>query len=104
VVETVSVAGPEPFATEFGLNEQEGAGVAEGAIVLQDRFTLPLKPLIEVMVNVEVDDPPAEIVAGESGVAPISKSYCARGDVQQYGQELAGVDSQGRSPTCCTSV
>jgi hypothetical protein len=99
VVETVSVAGPEPFATEFGLNEQEGAGVAERAIVLQDRFTLPLKPLIEVMVNVEVDDPPVEIVASESGVAPISKSYCARGDVQQYAQELAGLTARSSLPS-----
>ena len=76
VVETVSVVVPEPFPTELGLKEQVGAGVTEGAIVLQDRLTLPLKPFIEVMVIVDVDDPPAEIVAGESGVAPTPKS-CA---------------------------
>ena len=74
VVETESVAVPEPFATELGLNEQEGGGVIEGAIALQDRLTLPLNPPIEVIVMVEVDDPPAEIVAGESAVAPILKS------------------------------
>ena len=74
MVETVSVAVPEPFAKSSGLNKQEGAGVAEGG-ALQDRFTLPLKPFIEVTVIVEVDDPPAEIVAGESSVAPIPKSY-----------------------------
>ena len=76
VVETVSVAVPEPFARELGLNEQEGGGVAAGTIV-QNRFTLPLNPFIEVMVMVEVDDPPAKIVAGESGVAPIPKSCAA---------------------------
>jgi hypothetical protein len=75
VVETVSVAVPEPFTTELGLNEQEGDRVAEGAIALQDRLTLPLKPFIEVMVIVDRDDPPAEIVAGERGVAPIPKSW-----------------------------
>ena len=53
MVETVSVAVPEPFTTELGLNEQEGDGVAEGAIALQDRLTLPLKPFIEVMAIVE---------------------------------------------------
>ena len=45
--------------------------------MLQERLTLPLKPFIEVMVIAEVDDPPAEIVAGESGVAPILKSCIA---------------------------
>ena len=44
LVETVSVAVPEPLATEFGLNVQEGDGVAAGAIVLQDRLTLALNP------------------------------------------------------------
>ena len=77
VVESVRIAVPEPFATELGLNKQEGAGVTGGAIVLQERLTLPLKPFIEVMVIAEVDDPPAEIVAGESGVAPILKSCIA---------------------------
>jgi hypothetical protein len=77
VVETVSVAVPEPLATEFGLNVQEGDGVAEGAILLQDRLTLALNPFIGVMVIVDVDDPPAEIAAGESGVAPIPKSGAA---------------------------
>ena len=74
VVETVNVVLPEPFAMVPGLKEQEGGGVTPGAIV-QDRVTLPLNPFIEVMVMVDVDDPPAEIVAGESGVAPILKSW-----------------------------
>jgi hypothetical protein len=74
VVETVRVAVPEPFVTELGLNEQEGNGVTEGAIVLQDRFTIPLKPFIGMTVIVEVAEVPAETVAGERVEAAIVKS------------------------------
>ncbi|MGA8311465.1 MAG: hypothetical protein WB755_15650, partial [Terriglobales bacterium] len=74
VVETVSVAVPEPLATELGLNEQEGRGVTEGVIALQDRLTVPLKPFTGAIVIVEVADPPAGTVAGESDDAAIVKS------------------------------
>ena len=71
---TVKVDVPEPPATEAGLNEQVGGGVTTGAILLQVRLTLPLKPLAGAMVIVEVAAAPAEIVAGESAVAAIVKS------------------------------
>lgn len=73
-METVRVAVPEPPTTEPGLKEQAGRGVREGAIVLQEKVTLPLKPLLGAMLIVEVADPPAEIVAGESAEASIVKS------------------------------
>jgi hypothetical protein len=73
VVLTVSVEVPEPLATEVGLNEHLGAGVPP-PVMLQARLTVPLKPFIEVMVIVEVDDPPAETVAGETAEAAIPKS------------------------------
>jgi hypothetical protein len=74
VVLTVRVEVPEPFATEFGLNEQVGAGVALGAMPLQDRLTAPLKPFTGEMVIVEVAAPPAATVAGENAEAVIVKS------------------------------
>jgi hypothetical protein len=43
-------------------------------MLLQDRLTVPLKPFIGLMVIVEVADPPAETVAGESGEAATVKS------------------------------
>ena len=55
---TVSVEVPEPPATELGTNAHVGGGVTDGAIALQDRLTLPLKPFIGVMVIMDVDDPP----------------------------------------------
>jgi hypothetical protein len=74
MVLTVSVEVPEPFATELGLKEHAGARVTAGAMLLQDRLTVPLKRFIGVMVIVEVADPPAETVAGESGEAATVKS------------------------------
>jgi len=74
MVLTVSVEAPEPFATELGLKEHAGARVTAGVTLLQDRLTVPLKPFIGVMVIVEVADPPAETVAGESGEAATVKS------------------------------
>ena len=74
VVETVSVAVPEPLATELGSNEQEGRGVTEGAIALQDRLTVPLKPFIGAIVIVEAADPPAANETGQSVEAVIVKS------------------------------
>ena len=73
MVLTVSVEVPEPFATELGLSEHAGARVTAG-VMLQDRLTVPLKPFIGVMVIVEVADPPAETVAGDSGEAATVKS------------------------------
>ena len=70
---TVTVEGPEPFATELGLSEHVG-GRATTGVTLQDRFTVPLKPLTGAMVIVEVADPPAAIDAGESADAAIVKS------------------------------
>ena len=43
-------------------------------MLLQDRLAVPLKRFIGVMVIVEVADPPAETVAGESGEAATAKS------------------------------
>jgi hypothetical protein len=74
MVLTFSVEVPEPFATELGLNEHAGARVTAGVMLLQDRLTVALKPFIGVMVIVEVADPPAETVAGESGEAATVKS------------------------------
>lgn len=74
VVETVRIAVPEPFATEPGLNEQVGEGDTAGTMLVQDKLTVLLKPFIGLMEIVEVDDPPAEVVAGERGVAIKVKS------------------------------
>ena len=59
---------PEAFATELGLNEQEGDGVTEGAIVLHARVTVPVKPPVGATVIVDVADAPALTVAGVSAV------------------------------------
>src|ERR1700730_13235838 len=69
----VSVEVPEPLAIEAGTNAHAGVGVTEGAIV-QDRFTVRLKPLSGAMAIVATADPPAEIEVGESAVAAIVKS------------------------------
>lgn len=74
VVETVSVAVPEPLATELGLNEQVGRAVTEGVIALQDRLTVPLKAFTGAIVIVEAADPPAAIETGQSVEAVIVKS------------------------------
>ena len=68
-VETVSCDVPEP-ATDAGLNEQLAVlGSPEQASV-----TVPLNPPTAVIVTVEVAEPPAGSVAGESAVAVIWKS------------------------------
>ena len=59
---------PEAFATELGLNEQEGDGVTEGAIVLHARVTVPVKPPVGATVIVDVADAPALTVAGVGAV------------------------------------
>jgi hypothetical protein len=56
-----------------GLNEQVGAGVPPPVMLLQARLTVPEKPLVGVIVIVEVAEPPGETVAGESAVAVIVK-------------------------------
>ena len=65
---------PEPLAIEAGMNAHVGAGVTTGVMPLQDRFTVPLKPLSGAMVIVEVADPPAATEAGDSADAVIVKS------------------------------
>jgi hypothetical protein len=77
LVLTVSVEVPEAFATELGLNEHVGAGVPP-PLMLQARLTLPLKPFIGAMVLVEVADPPAETLAGDSAEVEILKSCVVR--------------------------
>ena len=72
-VPTVSVEVPEPLAIEFEAKAHVGAGVTTGAM-LQLRLTVPLKPLTGAIVMVEVADPPAATVAGESAEAATVKS------------------------------
>jgi hypothetical protein len=74
MVLTVSAEAPEPFANELGLNEHTGARATAGVMLLQDRLAVPLKRFMGVIVIVEVADPPAETVAGESGEAATAKS------------------------------
>jgi hypothetical protein len=69
VVVTVSCEVPEP-ATDEGLNEHVALLGNPG----QERVTVALNPFSGVMVMVEVALPPAEIVAGDSEGAEISKS------------------------------
>jgi len=66
---TVNVEVPLDIAP----NEQVGAGLPPPVMLLHDRLTLPLKPLVGVMVIVEVADPPAETVAGDSADAVMVK-------------------------------
>jgi len=61
---TVRVALPDPFATEVGAKVHVGAGLTTGVILLQDKFTVVLKPLSGATVMVEVADPPAATEAG----------------------------------------
>ena len=70
---TVSVEVPEPFATEPGLSEQV-VGRATTGVMPQDRVTVLLKPFTGAIIIVDVADPPAETVAGESVEAAIVKS------------------------------
>ena len=73
-VPSVSVEVPEPFAIELGTKLQVGAGVTTGAMLLQVRFSAPLKPLSGAMVTPEVEDPPAATEAGDSAEAVSVKS------------------------------
>ena len=73
VVLIVSVDAPELFATEVGTKAHVGAGVPP-PVTAQVRATVPLKPAVEPIVIVEVDDPPAATVAAESAPAVIVKS------------------------------
>jgi hypothetical protein len=73
VVLIVSVDVPELFATEVGPKAHVGAGVPP-PVTPQVRATVPLKPAVEPMVIVEVDDAPAATVAAESAPAVIVKS------------------------------
>jgi hypothetical protein len=73
VERTVSVEVPEPF-TEIGANAQVAGGVTAGTIALQDKLNVSLKPFSGVMLMVDVADPPAATVAGESAEAVIVKS------------------------------
>lgn len=70
MVLTVTTEVPEPFATELGLSAHVGGRETTG-VTAHDRFTVLLKPLSGAIVMVEVADPPAEIVAGESIVAAL---------------------------------
>jgi hypothetical protein len=76
VVLTVTTEVPEPFATELGLSEHVG-GRATTGVMPQDRFTVLLKPFIAAIVIVDVADPPAETVVGESAAAAIVKLAAA---------------------------
>lgn len=73
VVLTVSVEGPEPPVTDAGLSEQVGVRVPARE-TLQVKATALVKLLIGLIVIVEVEDPPAETVAGLSVEAEIVKS------------------------------
>jgi len=73
VVLTVNMEVPEPLVTEPGLSEHVG-GRATTGVMLQDRFTVPLKPFTGAMVIEEVAIPPAATEAGESADAVIVKS------------------------------
>lgn len=73
VVLTVNVEVPEAFVTELELNAQVGAGGPPPVMLLQASATVPVKPPVGAMVTVEVADPPAETVAGDSAGAVIVK-------------------------------
>jgi hypothetical protein len=77
VVLTVNVAAPLP-ATEIGTNAHAGGGVTVGEMLLQERFTVPLKLLSAAIVIVEVADPPGMTLAGDKAEAEILKSCTAR--------------------------
>jgi hypothetical protein len=76
VVLTVSVAVPDPFATEAGESEHVGPRVAAG-VTLQVNPTVPLKPFTGATVMVEVEDAPATTEAGASADAASVKSAAA---------------------------
>ena len=59
----VEVTGAPLVVTEVGFSEQVGAGLA-AVIMLQAKFTVPLKPADGAKVMVEVAEPPAATDAG----------------------------------------
>jgi hypothetical protein len=71
---TVKTAVPEPPVIDGGTKAHVGAGVTTGVMLLQDRFTVPVKPFRAAMVMVEVAVPAAATEAGASGVAVRVKS------------------------------
>lgn len=73
MVRTVSTEVPEPVS-ELGLNAHVGGRVTAGRMLLQDKLNVPSKPFRGRMVIVEVADPPAATVAGESADGVIVKS------------------------------
>ena len=73
MVLTVSTDVPEAPGTEAGLNTHVGARVAAGR-TLQVKPTAPANPLTGAMVIVEVEEAPAETVAGVSVEAARVKS------------------------------
>ena len=75
---TVRVAMPAPPATVVEFKAHVGAGVPPPR-TLQAKLTLSPKPFTGVMVIVEVADPPARTVAGESADADILKSGAVLG-------------------------
>jgi hypothetical protein len=72
-VPTVRVEVPVPPAIEAGLNAHVGAGVTTG-LTLHDKLAALENPFTGATVIVEVADPPAVTVAGESVAAAIVKS------------------------------
>ena len=70
---TVSVEVPEPVK-ELGAKAHVGGEVTAGTMLLQDKLNVPSKPFRGVMVMVDVADPPAATVAGESAEPVIVKS------------------------------
>jgi hypothetical protein len=72
-VRTVSVETPEPV-TVLGAKAHVGGEVTAGTMLLQDKLSVPLKPFRGLMVMVEVTDPPAATVAGQSVEAVSVKS------------------------------
>jgi len=92
-VVTVSVAVPEPPATEGGTKAQVGAGVTTGVMLLHDSATVPVKLLRGAMVMVEVEVPPATIEAGARAEAAIVKSGAGGGAFTVSPTEVLWVNS-----------
>ena len=65
---TVSVGVPLPPLTAVELRLHLG-GTAETGVMAQVRFTVELKPPAAVTVTADVAEPPAVMVAGDSGAA-----------------------------------
>lgn len=73
VARNVSVDFPEPVI-EAGEKVHVGAGDTIGEMLLQDRFTVPVKPFSPVTAMLEIDDPPGATKEGENGEAVMVKS------------------------------